>query len=272
MTQDSRMKISIVTLSFNQAPYLREAIESVLQQGYPNLEYILVDPGSSDGSRELILSYSDQIAHTIFAPDRGAADGLNKGFAKATGDVFGFLNADDLLEPGSLQRVADFFDCNARHDVAFGNGHVIDGSGKRVRHYKARNFTAKRYFYGGAQWLQQATFFRPEIFERVGGFNVENRTCWDGELFVTMVSQGARVGYINADLGGFRIYPDSLTGSGRMRKQYHADARRIFRQVRGRSWQAADDLWRCLYRAEGVGIRLASRFQRLLSLPNLTMD
>ena len=93
------MKISIVTLSFNQRAYLQEAMDSVLSQDYPNLEYIVVDPGSSDGSRETDQQLWPDRSH-IFEPDRGAADGLNKGFARATGDVFGFLNADDLLFPG----------------------------------------------------------------------------------------------------------------------------------------------------------------------------
>jgi glycosyltransferase involved in cell wall biosynthesis len=266
------MKISIVTLSFNQSGYLGEAIESVVGQGYPDLEYILVDPGSTDGSRELIRSFGGLISQTVFESDKGAADGLNKGFAKATGEVFGFLNADDLLEPGSLHRVAEFFDRHPQCDIAFGNGYVIDGNGKRVKHYKARDFTARRYFYGGSQWLQQSTFFRPEIFRRVGGFNVENRTCWDGELFVTMVNEGARAGYIDADLGEFRIYPASLTGSGRMKEQYVADSRRVFRQVRGRSWKVADEIWRCLYRAEGVAIRIGATLQRFAGKPEIVAD
>ncbi len=256
------MKISIVTLSFNQGPYLREAIESILQQGYPDLEYIIVDPGSTDGSLELIRSYSDRIAHAIFEPDRGAADGLNKGFAKATGEVYGFLNADDLLMPGSLKRVADFFTRNPQCDVAFGNGHIIDGSGHRLKHCKARDFTPGRYFYGGTRWLQQSTFFRATAFRRSPGFNIENRTCWDGELIVTMVSRGATAGYIDADLSGFRIYPGSISGSGNNQKQYQADSRRIFWQVRGRPWNLTDEIWRILYRAEGVCIRLAPRFHR----------
>jgi glycosyltransferase involved in cell wall biosynthesis len=256
------MKISIVTLSFNQAPYLREAIESVLQQGYPELEYIVVDPGSTDGSRGLIQSYGNRISQTIFERDRGAADGLNKGFAKATGEIFGFLNSDDLLMPGSLERVAEFFGKNPKCDMAFGNGHVIDGSGNKVRHCKARGFTPIRYFYGGTQWLQQSTFFRAVAFRQSPGFNMNNRTSWDGELFVTMVSQGARPGYIDADLSGFRIYPGSISGSGSNQQQYEADCRRIFQQVRGRSWNVTDEARRFLYRTEGFCIRLASRFQK----------
>ena len=94
------MRISIVTLSYNQRTFLREAIDSVLQQDHPDLEYIVVDPGSTDGSREFIRSYGEQVAQVVFEPDQGAADGLNKGFSRATGEVFGFLNADDYLLPG----------------------------------------------------------------------------------------------------------------------------------------------------------------------------
>ncbi len=254
------MKISIVTLSFNQADYLREAIDSVLEQGFPDLEYIVVDPGSKDGSRDMILSYGDRITYSLFEPDRGAADGLNKGFAQASGEIFGFINADDLLEPGSLQQVANYFGRNPQCDIAFGNGSVVDGQGKRLKHYRARDFTARRYFYGGSQWLQQSTFFRAEAFRRTEGFNIENRTCWDGELFVTMVSRGARAGYIDADLAGFRIHPTSISGSGSLNTQYKADVRRIFRQIRGRSWNTLDEVQRYLYRAEGLGIRITSRF------------
>ena len=139
------MRISIVTLSFNQRAYLLEAMDSVLSQGYSDLEYIIVDPGSTDGSRELIESYSDRLAQIIFEPDRGAADGLNKGFSRATGEVFGFLNADDVLFPGSLQLVADFFEKHPECDLALGDGYKIDGAGRRGRHYRARDFTAKRF-------------------------------------------------------------------------------------------------------------------------------
>ena len=210
------MKISIVTLSFNQRAYLKEAIDSVLSQGYPELEYIVVDPGSADGSREMIRNYGSRIAHTIFEPDRGAADGLNKGFACATGEVFGFLNADDVFFPGSLEHVAGFFKAHPDCDMAMGNGYKIDGSGEKTRHFVARDFSVRRFFYGGTQLLQQSTFFRAEVFRRSPGFNLDNRTCWDGELFVRIADLGATIGYINHDLAGFRIHDASISGSGRM--------------------------------------------------------
>jgi len=250
------VKISIVTVSFNQKPYLREAMESVLSQGYPDLEYIVVDPGSTDGSRELIQSYGDRIATAILEPDKGAADGLNKGFARATGDIFGFLNSDDILLPGSLRLVGDFFLNHPECDVAMGNGYKIDGEGRRLRHFRARDFTPKRYLYGGTQWLQQSTFVRAGAYLRSPKFNTENRTCWDGELFVNIANQGAKIGYINADLAGFRIHEQSISGSGKLIEQYRMDCRRIFRELRGHDWRTADELLRFFYRIEGLLIRI----------------
>lgn len=255
------MKISIVTLSFNQYAFLREAIESVLSQGYQDLEYIVVDPGSTDGSRELIRSYGERIAHTIFEPDHGAADGLNKGFARASGDVYGFLNADDLLFTGSLQLVGEFFDSNPECDILMGNGYKIDSNGQKIRHYRARDFSARRFFHGGTRWLQQSTFFRAQIFHNSPKFNPENRTCWDGELFVNLAKLGAKIGYINVDLAGFRIHEASISGSGRMNEQYTQDQRRIFRQVHRHDWRTTDELLRFFYRAEGFVKNLKARLQ-----------
>ena len=253
------MKISIVTVSFNQARYLAEAMDSVLGQGYPELEYIVVDPGSTDGSRELIAARAGGLASTVLERDRGAADGLNKGFARATGEVFGFLNADDMLYPGALQTVAAYFARYPEIDIAFGNGHVIDEAGKRVRHVRAMNFGVAHCLYGGAMWLQQATFFRAETFRRSPGFNPENRTSWDGELFVQMAHAGARAGYIGADLAGFRIYASSISGSGALNAQYARDRRRLFEEVKGRPWAKSDAVLGWLYRGSGYLKRLVYR-------------
>jgi glycosyltransferase involved in cell wall biosynthesis len=246
------MKISIVTLSFNQHDFLREALESVLLQGYPELEYIVIDPGSTDGSRELIKSYSDGIAHIVFEPDKGASDGLRKGFAMATGEIFGFLNSDDLLEPTSLQRVAGFFRAHPECEMVMGNGYIVDVEGRPVRHVKSRGFTVDRYLYGGTQFLQQSTFFRREAYLNSPGFNPNTKTCWDGELFVSMVHRGAKVGYMDADLSRFRIHSQSITGSQRLQNLYFQDRKRVFRDIRGRDWRATDSLRRWMYRGEAA--------------------
>ena len=246
------MKFSVVTISFNQHQYLEEALSSVLTQDYPAIEYIVVDPGSTDGSRELIEAFRNQLASVVFEPDRGAAEGLNKGFALATGDIFGFLNSDDVLLPGTMRSVAEAFAQNPDCDIVMGNGFTIDAHGKRIRRIRAAGFTLHRYFYGGATWLQQATFFRRSAFAAVGGFNMNNRSCWDGELLVDMVRQGASIKYLDQDLALFRIHAKSITGSRRHSEMMKGDAERMFALVRGRTWTAVDTLRAYLFRIERI--------------------
>jgi glycosyltransferase involved in cell wall biosynthesis len=246
------MKFSVVTVSFNQRQYLEEALTSVLGQDYPALEYIVVDPGSTDGSRQLIESFGSRLAATVFEPDQGAADGLNKGFRLATGDVFGFLNSDDALLPGAMRSVSQVFEQNPGCDIVMGNGFIVDADGRRIRRIRAAGFTVERYFYGGATWLQQSTFFRRTAFAAVGGFNVNNRSCWDGELLVDMVRAGAKVRYLDQDLALFRIHAKSITGSRRHSEMMKADADRMFSLTRGRKWTALDTMRGYLYRIERI--------------------
>jgi glycosyltransferase involved in cell wall biosynthesis len=246
------MKFSIVTISFNQQQYLEEAITSILGQDYGAIEYILVDPGSTDGSRKLIEDYRHQVARVIFEQDQGAADGLNKGFQHATGDIFGFLNSDDALLPGAITKVSQAFEESPDCDIVMGNGFIVNSQGQRIRHIRAAGFTVDRYFYGGATWLQQATFFRSTAFQRTGGFNVNNRSCWDGELLVDMVRSGAKIKYLDHDLALFRIHSNSITGSKRHSEMMKADSDRMFSLFRGRRWTALDSLLGYLVRIERV--------------------
>jgi glycosyltransferase involved in cell wall biosynthesis len=244
------MKFSIVTLAFRQRRFIREAIESVLSQDYADIEYIVVDPGSPDGTREIVDEYATQISHRIYEPDAGPADGLNKGLAIASGDVFAFVNGDDLLLPGAISAVARRFAAEPQLDILAGDGYVCDAAGTYVRHIRACAFTARNLLYGGASWLQQSTFIRRAAYESTGGFNPENRTSWDGELFLCALDRGARVGYLRRDLGVFRIYDESITGSGALRDAYRRDHARMFRASRGRDLTPADALIGWLYRSK----------------------
>jgi glycosyltransferase involved in cell wall biosynthesis len=246
------MKFSVVTISLNQRQYLEEAMASVLDQDHSEIEYIVVDPGSSDGSRELIRGYASRLSHVIFAPDEGAADGLNKGFARATGDIFCFLNSDDVLLPGAIKGVAQVFEQHPECDIVMGNGFTIDALGQRIRRIRAGGFTLERYFYGGATWLQQATFFRRDAYHAVNGFNLNNRSCWDGELLVDMIRHGAKVRYLNQDLALFRIHPQSITGSRRHKEMMKADAQRMFSLSSGRRWTVLDALRVYFFRIERI--------------------
>ena len=209
------MKLGVVTISFNQAGFLQEAVDSVKVTGPNELDYVLVDPGSSDGSLAIVERNRARFARVVSEPDRGPGDGLNKGFAGCGGEVFGYLNSDDRFAPGALDFVAGYFARNQDIDLLLGAIRIIDAKGKARRRGRAPDkMDVARYVCGACFAWQQATFFRRELFERTG-FNPANRACWDGELVLDMVLAGARVGYTNTILGDFRIYGESLTGSGR---------------------------------------------------------
>jgi glycosyltransferase involved in cell wall biosynthesis len=236
------MKISIVTLSFNQAPFLEQALQSVLNQDYPDLEYIVVDPGSTDGSREILERYRDRLSALILEPDAGPGDGLNKGFARASGSVLGYLNADDAYLPGALREAAAVFASRDRPDVVCGHGLIIDSTGRVVRRMRSAPWSLTRFVYGASVQMQQSTFFRADAFARTPGFNNANRTCWDAELLMELGRAGARFRIVDRYWSLFRIHESSITGSGRLNDRYAEDLARMFRIVMGRPWTARDAL------------------------------
>ena len=229
------LKVSIVTISFNQVGFLERTIQSVLNQDYPEVEYIVVDPGSTDGSRELIQSYKSQIARIIFEKDTGPPDGLNKGFAAATGDIFGFLNSDDILYPGAVSGAVRFLSNHPETDVVSGHGKVIGPDERVYRLVYSDRLTPRKYMYGGAVLIQPSTFFRRTAFEKAGRFNTENRAIWDGELFFDMARAGCKFGRQNEVWSGYRLHPESITASKRLAEGRAAVRERQFREVLGRA-------------------------------------
>jgi glycosyltransferase involved in cell wall biosynthesis len=211
------MTIGIVTLSYNQAKYLAEAIESVQAADPERLEYVIVDPGSMDGSRDLIQRHRRRFHRIIFEPDGGPPDGLNTGFAATTADILGYLNSDDRFAPGALDYVLRYFERHPAVDVLCGAIRIIDKDGRpSIRCRMPDRVDLRRYAYEACFFWQQATFFRREAFLKTAGFNVLSQTTWDGELVVDMALAGCRFAYTNKILGDFRIYRDSITGSGRL--------------------------------------------------------
>ena len=209
------MKFSIVTISYNQAEYLERALQSVInQQGDFELEYIIVDAGSTDNSRQIIKSKANQVKNIIFEPDEGPADGLNKGFSYATGDIYGYLNADDELIPGALQEVAEYFMAHPDIDVVSAHGEIIDGQDNFLQKCFSHKFNLQRYAEGNCVLVQQSTFFKANIFKSTQGFNKNNRVSWDGELMVDMALNQAKFSRLHRYWSRFRVYNDSISGSG----------------------------------------------------------
>jgi len=233
------MKVSIVTISFNQAQFLERAMRSVLTQDYPDVEYIVVDPGSTDGSRALIAAQGSRIK-AILDKDNGPADGLNKGFAAATGDIFGFLNADDILYPGAIYAVVRFLSSHPQVDVVSGNANVIGPCDEILRRVYSDRMSARAYLYNGAILIQPSTYFRRSAFERVGGFNVNNNATWDGELFFRMASAGCNFARLNAILSAYRLHAESITVSMRTSQKLADVRQRLFRDTMGREANPLD--------------------------------
>lgn len=247
------MKISLVTISFNQAPYLEQALRSVLDQDYAGLEYVVVDPGSTDGSRDIIERYRDRIAHVIFEPDGGPSDGLNKGFSAASGEIFGYLNSDDVLLPGALTRVAHAFQRHLDADLIYGHGYVIDRAGRILRRCRSDRFSLRRSAYGNSVIMQQATFWRREAFAAVGGFNPQNRLSWDGEFWIDLALAGKHFQRVDEYWACFRTHDGSITHnfhSGGADTPFGREQCRLLEKALRRCRSPSDDLRAAMTRAE----------------------
>jgi glycosyltransferase involved in cell wall biosynthesis len=221
------VKVSIVTISFNQAEYIERTISSILAQNYPSIEYLVVDAGSTDGSRERINNFRGRIARIILESDKGPADGLNKGFRDATGEIFGFVNGDDVLLPNAVASVVQAFQVDESADVVYGHGYVIDHKDSVLRRVYADRFDVRQFAFGCVSFIQPSVFFKSSAFQKVGGFNTDNKTCWDGELLLDMAIAGCHFMRIEHFISAFRLHSESISGSGSRRAEYVRDRRRL---------------------------------------------
>jgi glycosyltransferase involved in cell wall biosynthesis len=222
----------MVTISFNQSRYLQNAINSVDLQPPNNCQYVIVDPGSTDGSLDIIKQNAEKFDAIVLEPDKGPADGLNKGFSRCTGDIFGYLNSDDMLTPGALTYVAEYFKKNESVDILMGAIKIVDEWGApRWRNRIPWRVDLPSIAKGVSATFQQGTFFRRSAWEKVGGFNINNKTCWDFELLVDMLLAGFSLQTTRKTLGHFRIHGESITGTGNFSAQYKLDRQRIIDKI-----------------------------------------
>ncbi|NNM80270.1 MAG: glycosyltransferase [Gallionella sp.] len=261
------MKISLVTISFNQAPFLERAIRSVLEQDYDDVEYIIVDPGSTDGSRGIIEKYRSRISKIIYEPDRGPADGLNIGFSNAHGEIFGFLNSDDILLPGALRYVYNYFNSNHEVDVVSGHCVIIDEFDGVIRKGFSERFSLMRHAYGTVVLMQSSTFFKAAFYTKAGGFNSSNKVAWDGELFVDMAMQGAKFAIANQFLSGFRLHKESITSSAKLSEENKVYQKYIFRKIMTREWRRSDIIIHALLRVFKHFVNPRALYQRIAKGP-----
>jgi glycosyltransferase involved in cell wall biosynthesis len=199
-TEDNWPRISVVTPSYNQVAYLEETIRSVLLQGYPNLEYLVIDGGSNDGSVEIIKKYADYLAYWASERDRGQADALNKGFCKATGAFVGWQNSDDYYHRNAIWEVAKSAQQNPDFDVFYGSTDYVDEHGKFIRSFETPHGMQQMLPF--ANVCNQSMFLNHRIFDEGNFIDETFRHALDYEYFVRL----ARRGYCFQMLSGLRGY------------------------------------------------------------------
>jgi len=213
------MKFSIITPNFNGAEYLEQTIISVLhQRRYVDLEYILIDGGSTDGSRDIIEKYRGEFAHCIIENDSGPADAINKGLNRATGDIVAWLNSDDVYFPNTLARVRDAFAVSKEAAMCFGGCIIVDKNGKEIRdlitRFKELFFpVSSRFTYQCINYISQpALFFRNDAVQRIGTLREDMVAAWDYEFILRLWREGTAARIKGEPVSAFRWYDKSISG------------------------------------------------------------
>lgn len=201
--------------SFNHARFIERSLNSVLNQEYEGTELIVMDGGSSDGTRDILEKYSRHMAVWRSERDGGQSDALNKGFAHATGEIYGWLNSDDLYLPGALHHAAHVFAAYPQIDVVYGDWLTVDEADRIIERFPALAASRGRLVTEGFFCNAQAMFWRRSLHERVGELDVRLHYTMDFDLMLRMISVAGPRAFFRTDrpLGCFRIYAGQKTGS-----------------------------------------------------------
>ena len=206
--------ISVITPSFQQACFLRETMRSVLEQYYPSLEYIVIDGGSSDGSREIIAAHANELAYWVSQPDRGQVHAINKGLERATGDIICYLNSDDVFHPGALRAVAEAYIKNPNADIFHGRCSTIDENSAPLNRAFYGDIDAPvkilnlwEVWFCGRNVVQPEVFWTRRLMDRIGLFDEAFNYAMDYDYWTrAIVGANAKVCRIDQELAAFRLW------------------------------------------------------------------
>ncbi len=197
--------ISIITPSYNQGQFIEETICSVIEQDYPRLEYLIVDGGSTDDTVEIIRRYENQIAWWVSEKDQGQTDALNKGFARASGEILAWINSDDTYLPGALRQAAQFLHEHPDVGMVYGDANLVDESGALLGKFPARQTDYARLLRGSVHIPQQASFFRAALWRQVGPLDPSFYFAMDYDLWVRL-AKISQIAYHPRLWANFRLH------------------------------------------------------------------
>jgi glycosyltransferase involved in cell wall biosynthesis len=234
--------VSIVTPSFNQAQYLEQTILSVLGQDYPGIEYIVIDGGSTDGSREIIEKYAPRLSYWQSQKDTGQTDAINQGFARAKGEVLAWLNSDDLLYPGAVSKAVEALRRDPQAVMVYGNCDLVNGQGRFIKRFPAAKTDLARLRRGYVHIPQQAAFFLAKAWKQVEPLDLAFFFAMDYDLWTRLAGIGP-LQYIDAEpWAAFRLHGDSKSIAAddrcwpEMLKVHYRDGGKVLSPIVAKYW------------------------------------
>jgi glycosyltransferase involved in cell wall biosynthesis len=204
------MLISIVTPSHNQARYLERTIQSVLSQDYPQVEYLIVDGSSTDGTLDIIHKYEDRLAWWVSETDRGQTDAINKGFARARGDILAWINSDDTYEPGALSAAVTYLQEHPEVGMVYGDCNYINQDGDVIGKFHAAQTNYRLLRQGYTHIPQQTMFFRANLWQQIGPLDPSFYFAMDYDLW-TRIARHTEIKYVPQTWANFRLHTSGKT-------------------------------------------------------------
>ena len=268
-------RISIVTPSYNQGAFLERTILSVLNQNYPNLEYIIIDGGSDDNSVEIIRKYENYLAYWVSEKDNGQSDALNKGFRLCSGDYIGWQNSDDIYLPNALKEFADIVMKYPNYDIYYSNKLNIDETDNIINkvYYVSPSWRYMEYYtkFRGMTFCNQSCFFRDSIFKDVGFIDESLQIAMDTDFFLRCILFKKKAFYSNTFWGALRLHKRAKTqvldvesGDRRADREY---IEKKYCLYRGRFFPCITSglaVWRALLLLRSGGFRETYRVRKLV--------
>lgn len=263
------LKISVVVPSFNQGRYLRKTLDSIVGQNYPNLELIVMDGGSTDDSVPIIKEYENYITYWVSGPDGGQTPALVAGFARSTGDIQCWINSDDLMKPGCLAEVDQFFRQNPSAEFVYGDTTWIDKDGNVLREHREIDFNLFVWMYTYNYIPGMSAYWRRDLYQRAGGLDPSFNLAMDADLWARF-AEVTKLHHVRRSWSCMRYYPEQKNVALR------AASTEEDKRIRTRYWKSDKPRFSSAKRLAAQSIRMSARFlngcydlnyQRHLSAP-----